>query len=164
MDRTVKETVARNLQNLRWKHNWTQRFVCAQIQVSIRTLSRAETGKGISRAVLQRLAILYKVPIEKLFDRNAEYDSAGVTINPLPFDVVVRLLNCSDFVNQIQKETLLHFNCLVRDNAPMTRDEAEAMLANILSDKRSYSKTDLIMATIEASHETIRRVGNLITS
>lgn len=49
MDDNTNRLVGNNLRRERWIRDWSQAFVARQLDISIRTLSRAETGCGISK-------------------------------------------------------------------------------------------------------------------
>ena len=44
MDDSTKELIASNLRRARWNKGWSQSFVARQLDISIRTISRAENG------------------------------------------------------------------------------------------------------------------------
>ena len=67
MTEELRDVVARNLRVARWNHNWSQEFVSRQTGLSIRTISRAETGKGISKETLKRLCSFYAVRLENMY-------------------------------------------------------------------------------------------------
>ena len=55
MDDNTNRLVGNNLRRERWIRDWSQAFVARQLDISIRTLSIAETGCGISKKILQKL-------------------------------------------------------------------------------------------------------------
>ena len=59
----MKEIIAENLRNVRLQHGWTQEFVANQLQISQRTVSRAETGCGLSKDTMKRFCGLYQIPV-----------------------------------------------------------------------------------------------------
>ena len=61
------ECIACHLKSERWKRNWSQALVCSNLNISIRTLSRAENGKGISKTTLKKLCSLYQIPISQMY-------------------------------------------------------------------------------------------------
>ena len=81
MDDNTNRLVGNNLRRERWIRDWSQAFVARQLDISIRTLSRAETGCGISKKILKKLCCLYQIPLAKLYDEKEniqEYFSASV--------------------------------------------------------------------------------------
>ena len=55
MDNNTNRLVGNNLRRERWIRDWSQAFVAGLLGISIRTLSRTETGRGVSRGVLKKL-------------------------------------------------------------------------------------------------------------
>ena len=162
MDDDMKRRLGINLKRCRWLRGWSQKFVCTQANISIRTLSRGESGRGLSKKTMGRLAALYRIPSAKLYlKEDAAAPKQKEAIEPIPFDSIVRILSQSDFVSRIQQETLLNFNASIQDKAVMMRADVEEMLTEILADRESYSRIDLIMACISASSETVRRIGEM---
>ena len=161
----AKRLLGNNLRRIRWMKGWSQQFVCDQTGLSIRTLSRGESGHGLSRRTLNKLAALYRVPLAKLYLKEGAADpQPKAAVEPMPFDSIVRILSQSDFVSRIQQETLLNFNISVQEKGPMLRPDVEEMLPKILGDRKTYSRVDIIMAAIAVSNETVRRIGEMIVS
>lgn len=161
MDDDMKRRLGINLKRCRWLRGWSQRFVCTQANISIRTLSRGESGHGLSKKTINKLAVLYRIPIKEFYQPKQAEKKTVKAVEPLPFETVMRLLGESDFISCIQQETILRFNETVQNDAPMLRADIEEMLTEILDDRGSYSRIDLIMACISASSETVRRIGEM---
>lgn len=88
MDDNTNRLVGNNLRRERWIRDWSQAFVARQLDISIRTLSRAETGCGISKKILKKLCCLYQIPLAKLYDEKETSLDKGTqrktTENELP--------------------------------------------------------------------------------
>lgn len=161
MTEEIKIVVARNLRLARWKHDWSQEFVSKQTGLSVRTISRAETGKGLSKDTLTRLCSCYAVRMQDIYAMNT---TNPVSIEPIPFDKVVRLLSQSSFVNDIQHEAVLQFNNMIQRNAVMCRAQIEDILPEIISKKSSYSPSDIIQCCIEVNRRTLQNILDMAIS
>lgn len=129
----LKYTIGRNLKAARWKHGWSQDFVSKQTGLSIRTISRAETGRGLSKDTMKRLCSFYAVRMESIYAEDSKKTPAQVHIEPIPFDMVIRLLSQSSFVNDIQREAILQFNDSVQRNALMCSQDITDIIPEVIS-------------------------------
>lgn len=155
----LRVIVAINLRTARWNHEWSQDFVSRQTGLSIRTISRAETGRGLSSKTLKRLCTFYGVPLESMYlDRR---NAVQAHVNPIPFKMVVRMLSQSSFVNDIQRETILQFNNAIQKNAVMCRAQVEDILPEVVSRKSSYSMSEIIQCCIEVNRRTIQSISDM---
>lgn len=153
------ECIARHLKGERWKRNWSQALVCSNLNISIRTLSRAENGKGISKTTLKKLCSLYQIPISQMYMDVIEKKQQ--TVDLIPDDVAVRLLCQSTFVGDIQREAVLRFNDAIQKNAVMLREDIEAILPEVINSKKSYSLADIISCCMAVNQRTVRNIINM---
>lgn len=153
------ECIARHLKGERWKRNWSQALVCSNLNISIRTLSRAENGKGISKTTLKKLCSLYQIPISQMYMDVIEKKQQ--TVDLIPDDVAVRLLCQSTFVGDIQREAVLRFNDAIQKNAVMLREDIEAILPDVINSKKSYSLADIISCCMAVNQRTVRNIINM---
>lgn len=153
------ECIARHLKGERWKRNWSQALVCSNLNISIRTLSRAENGKGISKTTLKKLCSLYQIPISQMYMDVIEKKQQ--TVDLIPDDVAVRLLCQSTFVGDIQREAVLRFNDAIQKNAVMLREDIEAILPEVINSKESYSLADIISCCMAVNQRTVRNIINM---
>lgn len=159
------ECIACHLKSERRKRSWSQAFVCNNLHISIRTLSRAENGKGISKAILKKLCSLYRIPISQMYmdvdvDMNV-IEKKQQPVDLIPDDVAVRLLCQSTFVGDIQREALLRFNDTIQKNAVMFREDIEAILPEVISSKKSYSLADVIICCMAVNQRTVRNISKI---
>ncbi len=157
------ECIACHLKSERWKRNWSQAFVCNNLHISIRTLSRAENGKGISKAILMKLCSLYQIPISQMYmdvDLNV-IEKKRQPVDLIPDEAAVRLLCQSTFVGDIQREAVLRFNDAIQKNAVMFREDIEAILPEVISSKKSYSLADVISCCMAVNQRTVRNIINM---
>lgn len=160
------ECIARHLKGERWKRNWSQALVCSNLNISIRTLSRAENGKGISKTTLKKLCSLYQIPISQMYmdvDMNV-IEKKQQTVDLIPDDVAVRLLCQSTFIGDIQREAVLRFNDAIQKNAVMLREDIEAILPEIISSKKSYSLADIISCCMAVNQRTVKNISKIVVA
>ena len=157
----LKNTIGRNLKVARWKHNWSQDFVSKQTGLSIRTISRAETGRGLSKDTLKRLCSFYAVRMESIYSEDSQKTTAQVHIEPIPFDMVIRLLSQSSFVNDIQREAVLQFNDTVQRNALMCSQDITDIIPEVINEKKSYTASDIIQCCLEVNRRTVMNISQI---
>ena len=149
MTEDIKMTLGYNLKYIRFQKGWSQSFVCRQIGVSIRTLSRAETGCSISKKTLNKLCVLYQMPMNCLYkDQGQKNISNHKPVDLIPDSVITRLILGSDFFMNIQREAILRFNDSIQSEALMMREDIERVLPDIISNKKTYSIQDIIFCNI----------------
>lgn len=133
-----------------------------QLDISIRTLSRAETGCGISKKILKKLCCLYQIPLAKLYDEKENIqDIASKHIDLIPENVAVVLLIKNSFISDLQQETICRYNDRIKRDALMCREEVEQFLPEIIGDKKMYSWTDLIGCCMAVNQKTIKNISEM---
>lgn len=157
----MKITIGKNLKSARWKKGWSQAFVERQTGISIRTISRAETGCGISKSFLKRLCTLYQIPTESVYSDTEQEIRISIQVTPIPDDVAVRLLMQSSFVGDIQREAVLRFNDSIQKNAIMYREQVEDILPDLISEKKSYTASDIVQCCLEINRRTIQNISQI---
>ena len=161
MEEELKVTLGNNLKYIRWQKNWSQAFVCRQIGISIRTLSRAETGCGISRYTLNKLCGLYQVPMNCFYQDKKKEVSTDNRVDLIPESVMTKMIMESDLLSNIQREAVLRFNDCLQKDALMMREDIEKVLPDIVNDKKAYSLQELISVAMAVNQITIRNIGNM---
>ncbi len=159
----VDKIVGDSLRRERWARNWTQSFVCGQLGISIRTLSRAETGVKVSKPVLKKLCALYQIPLSKLYDGYGGGEQEAHHREPvdlIPESVAVALLVKNEFLADIQRETIYRYNDRIRKDGIMLRAEVEGILAEVISRKKDYSFADVVSCCMAVNQRT---VGNIVS-
>lgn len=68
MNNNMNQVVAYNLKVARIRFDWSQAFVSNLTGLSIRSISRAETGHSVSKSTLKRLCALYHIDISSLYE------------------------------------------------------------------------------------------------
>ena len=157
----MKSTIGKNLKSARWKKGWSQAFVERQTGISIRTISRAETGCGISKNYLKRLCALYQIPMESVYSDTEQKNSISMQVTPIPDDVAVRLLMQSSFVGDIQREAVLRFNDSIQKNAVMYREQVEDILPEVISERKSYTLSDIVQCCLEVNRRTVQNIAKI---
>lgn len=151
--------VAINLRTARWNHEWSQEFVSKQTGLSVRTISRAETGRGLSAKTLKRLCAFYGVSLASIYlDRR---NAVQAHVEPIPFNTVVNILSKSSFINDIQHEAVLQFNNSIQKNAVMCRAQVEDILPEVIRRKSSYTISEIIQCCIEVNRRTIQSISDM---
>lgn len=157
------ECIACHLKSERWKRSWSQAFVCNNLHISIRTLSRAENGKGISKTILKKLCFLYQIPISQMY-LDVDMDVIEKKQQPvglIPDDVAVDLVMRNSLVTDIQRETILRFNDIIRKDALMLRNDIEDFLSELITQKQSYTMTDIITCCMAINQKTIENIARM---
>ena len=159
MDDNTKRLVGNNLKRERWIRNWSQAFVARQLDISIRTLSRAETGCGISVKILKKLCCLYQISMAKLYEEEPKRQ-VQLTKEPdlVPDNVVLGLLMRNSFISDLQRETIYRFNDKMKKDAVMLREDIEDMLADVISSKKQYTLLDLVNCCMAVNQRTIQNI------
>lgn len=157
MNIAISKTIADKLICSRIRLGMTQQFVADMTGISKRTISRIECGKGSTDTTIRELCALYKIRYSSLFEEDEIVKPANVEI--LSGDDVLRILYNSTFVDAIQRQVVLEFSRIIGKNAVMDRKQVEYMLTELLSDKKQYTKAELIQCCIEASQCTVRNIN-----
>ncbi len=160
MENELKVTLGNNLKYIRWQKCWSQSFVCRQIGISIRTLSRAENGCGLSRHTLNKLCGLYQIPLNYCY-RDEEGNKKKDHLDLIPEATVTKMVLESDLLSNLQREAVLRFADSIKSDALMMKEDIEQVLPNIISKKKSYSIQDIISVAMAVNQITIRNIGNI---
>lgn len=152
----MKEIIAENLRNVRLQHGWTQEFVANQLQISQRTVSRAENGAGLSKDTMKRLCNLYQISMQYLYEE--EHEESVPLVNIIPEEVALQLLMKNSFVNDLQSETVRRYNDKVSKEAIMTRDDVEVIIDKYMSGRRTFTLSDVIQCGMLVNQSTIHNV------
>lgn len=159
---SLKQVVAENLRDARIARGWSQSFVARQLDISQRTVSRAETGCGISKALLKKLCAFYCIPLGSIYREKCwQEGKEPVKVDLIPDDVAVRLLCQSTFIGDIQREAVLRFNDSIQRNAVMFREDIEAILPEVISSKKSYSLADIISCCMAVNQRTVKNISKI---
>lgn len=158
----LKTIIGRNLKYIRFQKFWSQAFVCRQIGISIRTLSRAETGRGISKHTLNKLCGLYQVPISMFYKEPKKEDgNKNKPVDLIPDDTITKIVLESDMFSNIQREAILRFNDIIQKDAFMLREDVEKVIPGVICEKKSYSLQDIISVAMAVNQLTIRNIGHI---
>lgn len=158
MDENTRKLIANNLRVARWKRNWSQAFVARQMGISIRTLSRAENHGTLSETLLKKLCLFYQIPLASIYMKKESQTREAVKVDVIPSDVAARIVLQSDFVNDIQKEAILRFNDAIQRGATMYREDVEALLPKVISEKEHYSLSDVVYCCMMVNQQTINNI------
>lgn len=159
MDENMKKIVAGNLRQLRFKHGWSQQFVADQLGISVKTVSRMETEQQISKKMLKRMSDLFNVPISKFYE--CEEENKRNIDGLIPDDVLVRIVAQSSLVSGIEREAVLRFSGIVQRDAIMGREDIEAVLKDVITDKKSYTFSDVIGCCLAVNQKTLRNISEM---
>ncbi|MCR5322020.1 MAG: helix-turn-helix transcriptional regulator [Lachnospiraceae bacterium] len=156
-----KDLIYKNLVYARWQRGWTQAFVSRQTGISIRTLSRAENGKGLSRDTLFRLAEFYGFPLEAFYTE-WNHTPYKIKLPQIPLSSIANLLYQSNFIQTLQAETCLQFNNLLQQEAMFYIEDIDLILKESCGRKDTYSRKELIKCCMSVNRSTLQRIGKLI--
>lgn len=163
----MKTIVGNNLRSARFRFGWSQSRVSRQTGISIRTISRAENGAGISLKLLKRLCRLYQVPINIIYVPDGVsnmYNKAKPEIELLSVEDIAHLLRRSSFVSDIQSEAVMRFWDVSKKEVLLLREEVEEIIKETVPKKKYYQEIDLIWLGLEVNCRTIERLNELIFS
>lgn len=155
----VNQVVAKNLRNVRNKRCWSQQFVANQLQISQRTISRAETGKGLSKNTLKRLCDLYQVSIGSMYEETS-VEEIGV-VDLIPEEVALGLLYKHSFISDLQRETIFRFNEIIKKQGILTREEIERIIPRVIAEKKIYTLADIIQCCLAINQYTLSNIVNM---
>lgn len=161
----MKETkllLGENLKRIRVSKNWSQSFVANQIGISQRTLSRAETGCGISRRTLQKVCGLYQIPMSKMYESYNEETVKEVQI--LPEDTIVGLMARNGFLRDMEREVILKFTEVLQQEGLMLRDDVELIISDAVAEKKTYTVADLVTVAMAVNQQTLAKARQLIVA
>lgn len=155
----ITRLVGNNLRRERWIRDWSQAFVAGLLNISIRTLSRAETGRGVSKGILKKLCCLYQISMADLYEEKEKIQKqSSIRMELVPENVAVGLLIKNSFISDLQHETICRYNDKIRRDAIMQREEVEKFLSEIISEKKQYSLADVISCCMAVNQKTIQNV------
>lgn len=159
MDNNTNRLVGNNLRRERWIRDWSQAFVAGLLNISIRTISRAETGRGVSKGVLKKLCRLYQISMAELYDeKEIMRKPVSTQVDLVPENVAVGLLIKNSFISDLQHETICRYNDRIKKNAVMRREDVEEFLPEVISAKKQYSLADLICCCMAVNQKTLERI------
>ena len=163
MDNNTNRLVGNNLRRERWIRDWSQAFVAGLLNISIRTISRAETGRGVSKGVLKKLCRLYQISMAELYDeKEIMQKPVSTQVDLVPENVAVGLLIKNSFISDLQHETICRYNDRIKKDAVMCREEVEEFLPEVISTKKQYSLADLICCCMAVNQKTLANIQKLI--
>lgn len=159
MNNDINRLIGNNLRKERWIRDWSQAFVAGILDISIRTISRAETGRGVSKGVLKKLCRLYQISMADLYDeKEVVQKNVSNQIDLVPENVAVGLLIKNSFISDLQHETICRYNDRIKKDAVMCREEVEEFLPEVISTKKQYSLADLICCCMAVNQKTIQDI------
>lgn len=162
MSNSRSESIGYKLKTIRIRKGWSQSFVSRQVGISIRSISRLETGRTASKNLIKKLCTLYQIPSYSLYEEKPLQGKEAVTVDLIPEDVMVKLVLGNSLVNDIQREAVLRFNDFIQKNALMLREDVEEVLPDVISNKKSYTLADVVSCCMAVNQRTIVNIGNLV--
>ena len=156
---SINQVVSYNLKVARVRQNWSQAFVSNLTGLSIRSISRAETGHSVSKSTLKRLCALYHIDISGLYE--LVHEQKEVNVDLVPESTVVGLLMKNSFISDLQRETILRFSHNIRKDALMNREDVEAILPAVISKKQAYTLADIVACCLAVNQQTIHNITNI---
>ena len=163
MDNNTNRLVGNNLRRERWIRDWSQAFVAGLLDISIRTISRAETGRGVSKGVLKKLCLLYQISMAELYDeKEIMQKPVSTQVDLVPENVAVGLLIKNSFISDLQHETICRYNDRIKKEAVMQREEVERFLPEIISEKKQYSLADVVGCCMAVNQKTIHDIVQIM--
>jgi transcriptional regulator with XRE-family HTH domain len=164
MEDNTNMLIGNNLRRERWVRDWSQAFVARQLDISIRTLSRAETGHGISKGILKKLCGLYQITMADLYDEKLvihKQISNQNQVDLVPEKVAVGLLIKNSFISDLQRETICRYNDRIKKDAVMNRKDVEEFLCEIVGEKKQYSLSDMIGCCMAVNQRTLYNITKI---
>ena len=158
----MNQVVAYNLKVARVRRNWSQAFVSNLTGLSIRSISRAETGHSVSKSTLKRLCALYHIDISSLYE--PVHEQKVVKLDLVPESTVLGLLMKNSFISDLQRETILRFSHNIRKDALMKREDIEAFLSDVISKKKSYTFADIVACCLAVNQQTIHNMTDMVVA
>ena len=155
----VNLMVAENLKCIRISKGWSQKFVADQLGITQRTISRAECGCGVSKLTLKKLCSLYQVNMATLYNECVQEQPRGTQV--VPDDVTTALLIKTSFVQSFEQEVILRYTDTIQKEALMMREDVEMKLSEVISNKKTYSFSDVVSCCMAINQETIRSIRNM---
>ena len=150
--------IAYNLKRIRFQKNWSQAFVARQLGVSVRTISRAETLGKLSDKLLRRICSLYQIQLINVFKEIPGDEEEKHIAEVVPTDVIFKILQQSDFVTRLEQETLVRYNDEIQRNAIMYREDIEQIIPDVISNKKSYTLSDIISCCMAVNQRTVENI------
>ena len=154
----MNKIIGCRLKYIRLSRGWTQEFVSNITGISIRTISRIETGYKVSRYTIQLLCNLYRIDICSLYN-DPTVTETGVDL--IPQDRLIQILMSNSFLSDLQREVILEYVGKLDDIAYMSRSDVEAILKDVLTRKDSYTLCDIITACLAVNKSTVRNIANI---
>lgn len=155
----VNQVVADNLRAIRIKRCWTQQFVANQLQISQRTISRAETGRGLSKDTMKRLCGMYQVPVSYMYEEHHGEEKQNVDL--IPDDVALGLMYKHSFISDLQRETIYRFNDVIKRKGIMTREDVEHIIPEVITQKKTYTIADIVQCCLATNQYTLNNIVNM---
>jgi len=152
-----KSIVGYNLKRWRVRFNMTQELVSELTGISVRTISRIECGEAGSERTLRELCALYHINYNDLYKDEEAFKPVG--LNVLSVVDAACVLAQNDFLTELQRAIIIRFTGLIGENALMDKKQVEKMINNIISDKKQYTKAELIQCCLEASMCTVQNIN-----
>ena len=156
----VNIIVAENLKRIRLSKGWSQKFVADQLGIAQRTISRAETGIGVSKRILKTLCNLYQVTVASVYNEYVQEASKGTQI--VPDDVAVGLLIRNSFIQDLEREVILRYTDTIQKKALMMRSDIEQIIPEVLVQKKAYTMQDIIIACMLTNQKTLSYIRQLV--
>ena len=70
---SLKETLGKNIRYYRYKNEYSQQTLAELLDISVTYMSDIECGKSnVSLDLIEKIAHLFELPYEKLFEQNEE--------------------------------------------------------------------------------------------
>lgn len=158
MDKSIS-VVADNIKQIRLAKGWSQEFVAEQLQLSIRTISRAENGCGCSIRTLKLLANMYQVPLSKFYEVKSDDETRYMDI--VPANVIAGMIANNSFFSELEQEVIHRFVDLSNKEAGMTREDVKYVIKEVLPDKKNYSFDDIVTACLMTNQKTLMAIGRM---
>ncbi len=156
----TEAVVAANLRKVRIKKGWSQAYVAMQLGMSIRTLSQAETGKGVSRKTLDKLCLMYGVSPKSLFDNQLERTSSK-SRSMLSEDEIRLIIRNNSFVEDIEKETIHKYTDKLLRELRLDRVEVEDIINSVTDKEANFKLSDVIWCCMAVNMKTLESISKL---
>ncbi|WP_207636291.1 helix-turn-helix domain-containing protein [Pseudobutyrivibrio ruminis] len=156
----TESILATNLKRVRIKKGWSQAYVTRQLGISIRTLSKAETGKGISNKNLDKLCMFYGINSKSLFDSELIRKSSKPR-NVLSEEEILRIIRNNSFVEDIEQVAIHKYTDRLLRELRLDRVEIEDIINSVTDKEANFKLSDVIWCCMAVNMKTLESISKL---
>ncbi|MGD9581993.1 MAG: helix-turn-helix domain-containing protein [Vampirovibrionia bacterium] len=160
--KNINKSISENLKYTRIRLGWSQAFVSQLSGLSIRSISRAETGCSISKSTIKKLCNLYRIDDASLYNSTEPVKTSKADL--LSDDVIAAILHRNSLLSDLQREVILQFTASVGNQAVLNQYDVESVLTEVICQKKSYSFSDVVAACLAVNQKTVHIITDIAVS